>query len=275
MVTIIIPTYNRLELLKRSVKSVLEQSYEDFTLIVVDDGSTDETQEYLKKLTDPRITVMSQKNLGVSAARNAGIMGASTEWIAFLDSDDEWLPHKLKTQIDFIKKNPQFEFIHSNEIWVRNGVRVNAPKRFDKSNDRIFERSLETCLISPSTVMVKKLLLEKWNYFDDDFIICEDYDLWLKILGTQEVGFIEENLITKYAGHEQLSTQFVAMDYWRLKSLVNLLSFAEFSDVQKNQIVTEIKKKLPLLMKGFEKYQDLDKIKEIQDLIKSCKYYTP
>lgn len=266
-ITVIIPTYNRLEYLKRSVNSVLNQTYKNFELIVVDDGSTDGSSEFIISLNHPHVKLIQQNNLGVSAARNAGIKVASFEWIAFLDSDDEWLPQKLKTQIDFINMNPHLEFVHSNEIWIRNGKRVNPPLRFDKSNNEIFKRSLEMCLISPSTVVAKKSLLERHELFDESFEICEDYDLWLKILAYQEVGFVSENLITKYGGHEdQLSTKYPAMDYWRIRSLVNLFK-TDIDQDKKKLIQEELQKKVPILLSGYLKHENLEKHDEIKKMI--------
>lgn len=267
-ITVIIPTYNRQEHLKRSVNSVLKQSYQNFQLIVVDDGSTDGSAFYIENLAHPKIKLITQNNRGVSSARNIGIVAAQTEWIAFLDSDDEWFPQKLQAQVDFIQKNPHLEFIHSNEIWNRNGVRVNPPKKFDKSNDEIFRRSLEMCLISPSTVMMKKSLAEKHGRFNEEFIICEDYDLWLKILARQEVGFMSDHLITKYGGHEdQLSTKYPAMDYWRIRSMVDLYK-ADISSDKKSLIKEEILNKAPILLNGYMKHQNKEKFDEVTKMIK-------
>lgn len=268
IIDVIIPTFNRGHLIERAINSVLAQEYQDFNLYVVDDGSNDSTKSVLEKYShEPRVHLLKQENKGVSAARNLGIKNSSASWIAFLDSDDEWLPQKLAVQTNFIKQNPHIRFVHSNEIWIRNGARVNAPKKFDKSNDEIFRRSLETCLISPSTVLMKRDLCVEHGLFDESFVICEDYDLWLKILAREEVGFISEELIKKHGGHEdQLSTRFHSMDFWRVKSLINLVS-TNLSEEKKLLVNEQIKKKVALLKSGYLKYQNAQGLKELLDLV--------
>jgi len=268
-IDVIIPTFNRSSLLNRSIESVLNQSYQHFNVIVIDDGSTDGTSLLMSQYSEhPKIRYLIKENGGVSSARNLGIKNARSEWICFLDSDDEWLPHKLQTQINYAHDNPQQSFIHSNEMWFRNGVRINAKKKFDKSSQDLFKRSLETCLISPSTVMMKKSLLERYGSFDESFTVCEDYDLWLKILAHQEVGFIDQYLVKKYGGHEdQLSTKYPAMDFWRIRSMINLLKNDSLSEDKKKWIHEEIDKKAPILLKGLLKHENQQGHKELTELL--------
>lgn len=126
-ISVIIPTYNRCWILKEAIDSVLSQKFSDFEIIVVDDGSTDATNELLSTYGD-QITTISQQNKGVSAARNAGISFARGGYIAFLDSDDMWLPEKLSCQHDFFQSHPEALICQTDEIWIRNGVRVNPKK---------------------------------------------------------------------------------------------------------------------------------------------------
>lgn len=268
-VDVILPTHNRAHLLERSIQSVLKQTYPHYNLYIVDDGSTDHTSDFLKNYQNlPHVFILSQLNKGVSAARNLGIRSSHSPWIAFLDSDDEWMPQKLERQMELIKKNPHLRFFHSNEIWVRNEKRVNPPKKFDKSSRDIFRRSLETCLISPSTVIMRRELSEEKGHFDEEFVICEDYDLWLKILSTEEVGFSDEYLITKYGGHEdQLSTRYPAMDYWRLRSLAKLALLPELNPEKRLLVLEEIKQKAPILLSGYLKHQKLQEHQEIMTLV--------
>lgn len=270
MIDVIIPTYNRAATLERAIESVLKQSFTYYKLIVVDDGSTDATPNVLSKyLGQNKITILRQDNHGVSSARNLGIQNSSAEWVAFLDSDDEWLPQKIEIQLQFIKQHPEFNFIHSNEIWMRNNIRVNAPERFDKSSKDLFRRSLEMCLISPSTVMMKREMFQKYGHFDEEFVVCEDYDLWLKILSQESVGFITEALIKKYGGHpDQLSTQYPAMDFWRIKSMINLLE-KDLSSEQERWVCEEIQKKAPILLKGYLKHQNLKGHKRLTEMLDS------
>lgn len=273
-IDIIIPTFNRSRTLTRAIESVLGQTYKDYNLIIVDDGSTDDTKDIVKPyLENNNVHYLFQENRGVSAARNYGIKHSSSEWIAFLDSDDEWLSHKLEKQNQFHLLNPKINFIHSNENWIRNGMRVNAPKKFDKSNDRILERSLATCLISPSTVLMKRELGSQFNFFNEEMTICEDYDLWLKILLNEEVGFISDYLINKYGGHEdQLSTMYDAMDYWRVKSLINILNEKHTDDEVKRKLIKdEIEKKSSILLKGLQKHNQIQRYNELLSLLNGPK----
>lgn len=270
LIDVIIPVFNRSHLVERAIDSVLAQTFKQFNLFIVDDGSTDDLVAVLKKYTQySNVHILRQENKGVSAARNFGIRYSSSEWIAFLDSDDEWLPQKLEIQTAFSHQNPQYQFIHSDEIWMRNGVRVNPKKKFDKSNHEIFKRSLETCLISPSTVLMKRELCLKYGCFDESFVICEDYDLWLNILASFEVGYISEYLIKKYGGHDdQLSTKYFAMDFWRLKSLLKLLKREDLTSQHKNWIREQIEQKSALLKAGYIKHQNQAGLDDLLRLMK-------
>lgn len=258
-IDVIIPVYNRAHLLARAITSVLEQSYRDFHLTIVDDGSTDDIASVIEQYTSQRnVSFIRQENSGVSAARNAGILSTKNSWIALLDSDDEWLPHKLERQVKYIFENPECTFLHSDEIWVRNGVRVNPKQKFYKGHEDLFRRSLEMCLISPSTVLMHRSAAEKHGYFNEEFPVCEDYDLWLKILLREKIGFIPEHLIIKNGGHEdQLSTKFPAMDFWRIRSMLHLLKTQVLRIEQMEMITAEILKKAPVLLNGYLKHGNL------------------
>ena len=268
-VDVIIPTFNRADCLERAIQSVLKQTYNNFKLYIVDDGSTDQTREVLKAYAnDLRVTILKQVNKGVSSARNLAAINSNSPWISFLDSDDEWLPNKLEKQINFLKLNTTCRFLHSEEIWIRNGVRVNPKIKHNKNSIDLFKRSLEFCLISPSTVIMKRDLFLEYGQFDEDFIVCEDYDLWIQILAFEEIGFLPEFVTKKYGGHaDQLSTKFVAMDYWRIKSMIKLLN-KNIDLEKKDLIVNEIKKKLPILLKGYEKHQNFELHQEVSTWVK-------
>jgi len=268
--SIIIPTFNRSSVIERAIESVLNQSFTDFELIIVDDGSTDETKTLLNKYEN-RIQYIYQENKGVSAARNLGVKEAKGKWLAFLDSDDEWLNKKLELQNKYIENNPGIKIVHGNEIWIRNGVRVNQMKKHAKGGGDQFIRSLDLCLISPSTVALRKDLYCELGGFREDFVVCEDYDLWLKITHQYEVGFIEEDLIKKYGGHEdQLSRQFYGMDLWRVKSIVSLLKESSLEINQRETALKVLNKKMKVLEKGALKHQNKNLLKEL-DLLKKTK----
>lgn len=258
---VIIPTFNRASLLERAITSVLNQSYPFFKLYIIDDGSTDETFQIIEKFhSDERLHYLKQENKGVSAARNLGISHSHHSWVTFLDSDDEWLTDKLQKQRDYILQHPEIKFIHSNEIWIRDQIRVNAPLKFDKSAEGLLERSLETCIISPSTVAIKRELLEYFGGFNEEFKICEDYDLWLKILFREKVGFIEDFLIKKYHGHDnQLSTLDPLMEYYRVLALFFQMDSKDLKEEDFFLIFKTLERKVPRILKGLQKFGEEDK----------------
>ena len=227
-VSIIIPLYNRKEMLCRALRSVLNQTVLPYEILICDDGSTDNPQSIMSDFSESAVPIIWLENKechGVSHARNQGIAAAKGDFIAFLDSDDEWLPKKLELQLAFFKENPEYNIIHADEIWIRNGVRVNPCKRFIKTGGNIFNRSLDFSLIAPSAVMARREIFDKCGVFDETLQVCEDYDLWLRImLAGEEFGFISTPLVTRYAGHAgQLSTRYEAMDRFRAESLYKLL----------------------------------------------------
>ncbi len=222
LVTVIIPTYNRDWVVGEAIDSVLAQYFSDYELIVVDDGSDDRTPEILAAYGN-QISVLRQANRGVSAARNRGIAAAAGRLVAFLDSDDLWLPQKLSTQVKFFAENPDAVICQTEEQWVRNGVRVNPKKRHLKFSGMIFERSLALCLVSPSAVMIKKALFDAVGVFDEDLPACEDYDLWLRISCRYPVDLIKTSLIIKRGGHEDQLSRSAGLDKFRIRSLIKLL----------------------------------------------------
>ena len=263
--SVIIPTFNRAKVISRAIDSVLNQTYKNFELIVVDDGSTDNTQEILKKYD--QIKIMTQENQGVSSARNSAIQISIGEWTCFLDSDDEWLPTKLESQKNIILSHPKIIWNHTNEIWIRNGVRVNQMKKHQKAGGDQFKRSLELCIISPSTVCIRKDILLA-HLFREDFPVCEDYDLWLKLSSQYEIDYIEEPLIYKYGGHEdQLSRKYIAMDYFRLKSMFDLYQNSNLSNQQIDYLKEEFRRKAKVLLKGYRKHNNLTHVDEVEFML--------
>ena len=242
LVSVIIPTYNRDWIVEQAIDSVLAQDFSDYELIVVDDGSDDHTPEILAAYED-QIMVIRQANRGVSTARNRGIASAAGRLIAFLDSDDLWLPQKLSTQVKFFADNPEVVICQTEEHWVRNGVRVNPKKRHLKFSGMIFERSLALCLVSPSAVMVKRELFNELGVFDEDLPACEDYDLWLRISCRYPVDLIKTPLIIKRGGHADQLSRASGLDKYRIQSLIKLLEGNLLAPQQKQAVMTTLKEK--------------------------------
>ncbi len=249
-VSVIIPTYNRYPFLIEAVESVLSQSYRDFELIVIDDGSEDNTAEITHRYPD-RLRYFYQENQGASAARNQGIKVSRAELITFLDSDDLWDMDKLRYQVDFMESTPEARICYTDEIWIRRGVRVNPRKRHRKNSGWIFDRALELCIISPSSVMIRRELLQEVAYFDEELAVCEDYDLWLRIASINPIYLIDKPLIIKRGGHpDQLSEKYWGMDRFRVRALEKLLDHDQLSSEQRKQALRVLKKKCEILARG-------------------------
>ena len=270
-ISVVIPTYNRIALVERAIDSVLRQSIKPFDIIVVDDGSDDGTSEMIQKKYRS-INLVQQQNSGVSAARNNGIKHAKGDWISLLDSDDEWTEKKLENQANRLIKNPDYHFCHTNEIWIRNGVRVNQKKRHQKYGGYIFDKCLDICRISPSSTLFKKNILEHVGWFDTQLPVCEDYDLWLRITADYKILFVDELLIIKYGGHtDQLSQSVEGIELFRIKSLENLLANTELSPQKRNLAITMIIKKLNIYLNGLIKRKKQTETEQVKEKIKFWK----
>ncbi|MEI8345912.1 MAG: glycosyltransferase [Pseudomonadota bacterium] len=268
-IAVIIPTYNRFRVLGHAIESVLAQDYQDFELWIVDDASTDETANLVKKYLSARVHyVRVDCNYGVSFARNLGVAMSQSDWVAFLDSDDQWLPQKLSKQMEFASHHFDIQLIHGEEIWIRHGKRVNQKKIHQKFGGWIFQKCLPLCLISPSAVIMKRELYQQMGGFDESFPVCEDYDLWLKITCRYEVGFISEPIIKKFGGHEdQLSQKYKAMDYWRIKAMSRLGKNILLSEEDLRALKEQIKLKGEILLNGYRKHGNLEAMEEIRVLL--------
>jgi glycosyltransferase involved in cell wall biosynthesis len=253
VVSVIIPTFNRRALVGEAVASVLAQRGTDFELIVVDDGSTDGTEAALAPLRE-RLRYLGQRNRGVSAARNAGARSAGGAWLAFLDSDDLWLPDKLDAQLAYVREHPEARICQTGEIWVRNGVRVNPCAHHRKPEGDVFEASLRRCLVSPSAVMLRRDLFEAAGGFDEGLPACEDYDLWLRLARTNRVALIDRPLVIKRGGHaDQLSRRYWGMDRFRVRALRRLLDDATLNPARRAAVCSVLAEKCAILAQGAAK----------------------
>ena len=252
LVSVIIPTFNRGWILKEAIESVLAQDFTDFELIVVDDGSTDNTSDILGEF-ESYIRVIRQTNRGVSAARNRGIQASGGRLTAFLDSDDLWLPQKLSHQVDFFSSHADAMICQTEEQWIRNKVRVNPKVRHHKFSGLIFERSLELCLVSPSAVMIKKDLFNEVGLFDESLPACEDYDLWLRVSCRFPVYLIETPLIIKRGGHADQLSRAPGLDKYRIQSLHNIIESNLLSDGQRSAAARMLKEKCRIFANGCRK----------------------
>lgn len=255
-VSVIIPVYNRSILIGRAVNSVLAQDFKDYEIIVVDDGSTDDTPKILSTYKD-KIKIITQKNRGVSAARNKGVSISSGQYIAFLDSDDMWLPEKLSTQVNYFKSNLKTLICQTEEIWIRNGIRVNPKKKHKKQSGMIFIPSLSLCLVSPSAVMLKKEFFDKFEGFDESLPACEDYDLWLRISCRYSIALINTPLIIKYGGHDDQLSKMPGLDKFRILAICKSIESGYLSNKQIAAALSVLKKKCFVYANGCKKRKKL------------------
>ena len=259
-VSVVIPCFNRKKTLSRSIDSVVNQTYKPSEIIIVDDGSTDGTRDFILN-SYPNIKYFFQPKKGVSSARNKGIRESSSDWVAFLDSDDEWLPQKLEKQINQLGKYSEIFISHTNEIWIRNGVRVNQMKKHQKYGGYIFDKCLDICRISPSSVLIHKRVLKDVGVFDEALQVCEDYDLWLRITSKYSVLFERELLIVKYGGHkDQLSKVKEGIEQFRIQSLEKILALNHLTEDQFIMTKNMLARKLSIYAKGLEKRNKFDEL---------------
>jgi glycosyltransferase involved in cell wall biosynthesis len=230
---------------------VLYQTFTDYEILVIDDGSEDATPEALRPFRSHVRCITHSRNRGVSAARNTGIRESHSPLIAFLDSDDYWLPDKLAAQIAFLSRHPEAVACQTEERWVRRGVRVNPMKKHLKPSGQIFESSLKLCVVSPSAVVVKRSLLEEVGLFDENFPVCEDYDLWLRISWKYPVWLIRETLVIKEGGAaDQLSRSLEGMDRYRIRAIAKLVASGCLSEIQAGAALKELRFKCQIYGNG-------------------------
>ena len=261
-ISVVIPTYNRYQFLKRALTSIYAQTHMPKEVIIIDDGSTDNTSQIQNDF--PHAKYIYQKNSGVSSARNLGIKNSTSQWIAFLDSDDTWHVDKLTEQVRFHKQNPHAKMSYTAEKWIRDGEEVKIPKKFKKYGGDIFNECLSHCIIAPSATLIHKNLLDEVGIFDESLEVCEDYDLWLRVACGNEIGLVDKPLITKYAGHvDQLSFKHWGMDRFRVIALEKLVK-----SNRKDIVIKTLLQKYRVLLKGATKYDRISDIKEYEEKIK-------
>lgn len=268
-VSVIIPTFNRAAWVCEAIDSVLAQSLPPVEIIVVDDGSTDDTLGRLRAY-DQVISVLSQPNRGVSAARNLGIRHSQGRFIALLDSDDLWEKGKLACQIAFFRKNPDAQICQTGEIWIRRGKRVNPMKKHAKLSGMIFGPSLKLCLVSPSAVMIRRELLDEVGLFDESLPACEDYDLWLRIACRYPIYTTEESHVIKRGGHDDQLSAAPGLDRFRIKSIEKMLKSGILAPEQRHEALHVLKEKCSIYMEGCRKRGRDEEAAHYEEIMNAC-----
>ena len=264
--SVIVPSYNRANLLERALNSILVQSYPAREIIVVDDGSSDATARVLRE-DYPEVRYYYQRHCGVSAARNHGIGLSTANWIALLDSDDAWHPEKLSEQASAVRANPLARLIHTNETWYRNGQLLQQKKHHLKFGGRIFERCLPSCAISPSSVVIRRDVFEDIGLFDESLKACEDYDFWLRFCAHEPVVYLDQPLAQRFGGHaDQLSRRTPGLDRYRIKSLCRLLASGVLDEQQRRLASASLRKKIQIYIIGARKRGRYTEVTEYESI---------
>jgi glycosyltransferase involved in cell wall biosynthesis len=261
LISIIIPNFNRKTLICKAIDSSLEQNYKNIEIIIIDDGSTDNSSEFLKQKygKNNKVKILQKEHSGVSASRNMGIKFAQGEWLAFLDSDDFFHQEKISKQIKFLQDNPSYKICHTEEIWFKNHQRINPKKKHQKKGGNIFAQSVELCAISISTVILNKNLCRDIGLFDEELPACEDYDYWLRVTAKYPVLFLPEYLTTKFGGHaDQLSQKYYAMDRFRIYALDKIIKSNNLTKEQNKLAKESLITKLTIFLQGAKKHNNFD-----------------
>lgn len=260
-VSVVVPVFNRPYLVAGALASVLNQTYRNFEVVVVDDGSTDETPEVLARFARdapgrPAIRILRISHSGKpGAVRNRGAEEARGRLLAFLDSDDQWMPTKLEAQVR-LHEGPGLRFSHTRERWIRRGREVSQKGQRHRRSGELFGDSLRKCIIGPSTVMLEPSLFEELGGFREDLEIAEDYELWLRLTHRVEVGYLDEALTIKQAGDwPQLSERYGQIEVFRIEGLKGLIDSGYFAGVPEHQAAAkaELARKCQIYAKGCRK----------------------
>lgn len=195
LVSVVVPAYNAVRTLAATLQSVLDQTVQDFEVIVVDDGSSDGTVEVAQAVDDQRIRVIVQENGGAGAARNTGIADAAGTWVAFLDADDVWLPIKLERQLAYLSGFADVHAVQAGALFVDDSLEVLHARRCTPSKDALWETLLFQNLPAfLSTLLIRRSILEEIGYFDTELEILEEWDMAIRASRFANMGSIEEPL---------------------------------------------------------------------------------
>lgn len=270
-ISVVIPTHDRAGLLPGAIDSVQARTgpLPAVEIIVVDDGSSDGTAGMLRRRY-PGVTCLSRAHAGVSAARNAGIRAAAGDWVAFLDSDDAWLPRKLAVQWALLRAAPDHRVVHCDETWLRDGAHLNQKQKHRKRGGHIFRHCLPLCAISPSAVVIHKSVFADVGGFDESLPVCEDYELWLRICSRYPVLYSPEKLVIKHGGHaDQLSRRYRGMDRYRIRAIAGILSRGGLSGTDRDAAVRMLHEKAGIYLAGARKHRNSECVGEFEALLET------
>ncbi len=253
LISVIIPVFGRFNLFQEAVESVLRQSFKEYELIIVDDGSNDPRIEWFS-LSNKAKYLRIEHSGRPGLVRNRGVEIAKGKFIAFLDSDDLWNFKKLEIQYEFLRKNKRFRISHTRELWIKEGKIISQKKQKHKREGNIFIDALKKCIVGPSTVMLEKKLFEEIGGFREDLEIAEDYELWLRVLSKHEIGYIDLPLTIKRAGKWfQLSKKYEQIEIFRIEGLKKLVEDNFFEREKLLLAKNELLRKIEIYKRGLLK----------------------
>lgn len=226
IVSILVPVYNGDQYISEAIESALAQTYQNFELLIVNDGSTDNSKSIIMNyLGDSRIRYFEQQNAGVAATRNLAIKHAKGKYIGFLDQDDCWLPDKLSTQVQFLETHQEFAFIHSRQGYIQaDGTLISHyPKDWVADlHGECFVELFKRNRIAVLTVLLRKNVIDEIGYFNETVSRVDDYELWLRICSKYPIGFQDKKLALYRCHETNASHDYVKMEQAELSALESL-----------------------------------------------------
>ena len=199
-VSVVVTSYNSLPYLPETINSVLQQTFTDFELIIVDDGSTDQTVDTIKEYDDNRIKLVAQENQGVSVARNFGIDHAIGEYVAFLDGDDVWEISKLAKQVELMDSNPDIGLVHTWLALINEKSELTGRIMKPYQEGHVWKDIIENNMVACSSTLIRSSCFEVAGVFDSSLLVAEDWDLWIRLSANYPFAIIKEPLV-KYRNH--------------------------------------------------------------------------
>lgn len=261
LISVVIPTYNRVHYLAKTIDSVLNQTYPNIEIIVVDDGSKDTTIELLKNYGS-KIRFIQQSNRGAPFARNEGARHAHGQYISFLDDDDFWLPNKIEAEVEFLEKNPDYGFVYCDTHYINEQGEITGKRMLSYDEVQTFERLYQgNFIISTSVVLVRKSCLDTVGIFDESLPQSQDYDLWLRLAKRFKFAYLDKILCCYRVQEKSLSKNLER----RLQCHLKILEKSEINEgktwLQKRVRVAE------------DYYYIATTFYKIQNYLKASRYY--
>ena len=245
-VSVILPCYNGVQWINKAIESVLTQTYTDFELLIIDDGSTDNSKEVVTSyLCDERVSYFYQENRGFSAAINRGLSESNGCLISFIGQDDMWLPNKLETQKKYLNKHKNVGFVYSNYYSIDlNGMITGLMKgkNFNSSTrEQLIEQLFLSNFIGFETVLVKQKCFDELGFLDERLVGCSDHDMWLRVAGKFQLGYLDVPLVKKRSHKFQLTQSsfesFVKDEFLIVKDAISRYPFLKTTERKKLAII--------------------------------------